>query len=240
MTPLSTTCPVEAMHIFQEGPGSIHDCSAVSFGSFDSISEQRVSTKLCNQADTRSENNVSARTPATTMASPTPPAATPSAPATPPYPVPPHTAFPPFYTLQPNPLTRSAQLATWSALVLAHCAHHRLFALTPRAAAAAPPFASRSLARALAPRDVAAVLDWMASAEGGFRAEWRDDDAAARRAREAARCWVYWRRPEEWAAAVEAWVEATGRRGSVLTLYEIAEGDAAASQGGTLVTFGAC
>jgi hypothetical protein len=43
---------------------------------------------------------------------------------------------------------------------------------------------------------------------------------------------VYWRRPEEWAAAVEAWVEATGQRGSVLTLYEIAEGDAAASQGG--------
>ena len=195
------------------------------------------------------------------MASPTPPAATPNpvplrappppstaplapppaptptgapAPATPPYAVPPHTAFPPFYTLQPYPLTRSAQLATWSALVLARGAQHRRVALTPRGAAAGPPVASRSLARALAPRDVAAVLDWMASAEGGFRAEWRDDDAAARRAREAARCWVYWRRPEEWAAAVEAWVEGTGQRGSVLTLYEIAEGDAAASQGGSL------
>lgn len=37
--------------------------------------------------------------------------------------------------------------------------------------------------------------------------------------------WVYWRTPEEWAALVEGWVDATGQRGSVLTLYELVEGD---------------
>ncbi|KAK3381366.1 ESCRT-II complex subunit [Podospora didyma] len=37
--------------------------------------------------------------------------------------------------------------------------------------------------------------------------------------------WVYWRTPEEWAALIEAWVEQTGQKGSVLTLYELTEGD---------------
>lgn len=37
--------------------------------------------------------------------------------------------------------------------------------------------------------------------------------------------WVYWRTPEEWAALVEAWVEETGQKGSVLTLYELTEGE---------------
>ncbi|KAL2015446.1 hypothetical protein VTK56DRAFT_5408 [Thermocarpiscus australiensis] len=37
--------------------------------------------------------------------------------------------------------------------------------------------------------------------------------------------WVYWRTPEEWAALVEGWVDATGQRGSVLTLYELVEGE---------------
>lgn len=37
--------------------------------------------------------------------------------------------------------------------------------------------------------------------------------------------WVYWKTPDEWAAAVEAWVEETGHKGAVMTLYELVEGD---------------
>lgn len=37
--------------------------------------------------------------------------------------------------------------------------------------------------------------------------------------------WIYWRTPEEWASLVEAWVEETGQKGVVLTLYELIEGD---------------
>ncbi|KAH7367560.1 ESCRT-II complex subunit [Plectosphaerella cucumerina] len=37
--------------------------------------------------------------------------------------------------------------------------------------------------------------------------------------------WIYWRTPEEWAALVEAWVDETGQKGVVLTLYELTEGD---------------
>lgn len=37
---------------------------------------------------------------------------------------------------------------------------------------------------------------------------------------------VYWKTPEEWAAVVEAYVDETAQRGSVLTLYELTAGDA--------------
>ncbi|CAK7200036.1 hypothetical protein SEUCBS139899_002724 [Sporothrix eucalyptigena] len=38
-------------------------------------------------------------------------------------------------------------------------------------------------------------------------------------------CYVFWKTPEEWAAAVEAFVDETAQRGSVLTLYELTAGD---------------
>jgi ESCRT-II complex subunit VPS25 len=45
------------------------------------------------------------------------------------------------------------------------------------------------------------------------------------------RVWIYWRRPEEWGVAVEEWVERTGQKGTVLTLYELLESDATIGQG---------
>ncbi|CAI4219999.1 unnamed protein product [Parascedosporium putredinis] len=38
--------------------------------------------------------------------------------------------------------------------------------------------------------------------------------------------WVFWRTPEEWAALVEKWVDDTAQRGTVLTVYELTEGEA--------------
>jgi ESCRT-II complex subunit len=67
----------------------------------------------------------------------------------------------------------------------------------------------------------------MASEAGGQRVEW----VGAAKGKTSERCWVYWRRPEEWAGLIEAWVEGTGQKGTVLTLYELAEGDATRSQG---------
>ncbi|KAJ3952200.1 hypothetical protein N0V92_011377, partial [Colletotrichum tropicale] len=37
--------------------------------------------------------------------------------------------------------------------------------------------------------------------------------------------WVYWRTPDEWAAAIEAWIDETAQKGVVLTLYELTEGE---------------
>lgn len=67
----------------------------------------------------------------------------------------------------------------------------------------------------------------MASSEGGNRAEWiTASGKVGKGGDDAGRCWVFWKRPEEWAAALEEWVERTGQRGTVVTLYEIGESDA--------------
>lgn len=65
------------------------------------------------------------------------------------------------------------------------------------------------------------------------RAAWVDATAKPRKGAAAAPdadVWLYWRSPEEWAALLASWVEATGQRSTVLTLYELLEGDAAQGQ----------
>lgn len=69
----------------------------------------------------------------------------------------------------------------------------------------------------------------MISPEGGRRAEYADPQKAKSGDGEVGaggKVWIYWRRPEEWADMLERWVEGTGQKGTVLTLYEIVESDA--------------
>jgi ESCRT-II complex subunit VPS25 len=145
---------------------------------------------------------------------------------------PPLYGFPPFFVLQPISTTRSSQLSSWSAFIQAYCQYHRLFTLTLADALSTPLFTNARLSRGLSLRDAKAVIQYMISAEGGNRAEWIPSSTAAGKARGAVedggsgRCWVYWKRPEEWAAALEEWVERTGQKGTVLTLYELTESDA--------------
>ena len=66
---------------------------------------------------------------------------------------------------------------------------------------------------------------------GGRRAEWIETSAAGGSHAPKSMAWIWWRRPEEWADIIADWVESTGQRGSVLTVYELVDGEAAASQG---------
>ncbi|RMZ69156.1 Vacuolar -sorting-associated 25 [Pyrenophora seminiperda CCB06] len=143
---------------------------------------------------------------------------------------PPHYSFPPFFTLQPVASTRSSQLASWSSLIQSYCRHNRIFTLSLIDALNTPLFNNTTLRRSLSLRDAKAILTYMASPEGGNRAEFISTSskkgAKAGEEGEGGKVWIYWRRPEEWAAALEEWVERTGQKGTVLTLYEIVEGDA--------------
>jgi ESCRT-II complex subunit VPS25 len=142
---------------------------------------------------------------------------------------PPHYSFPPFFTLQPVASTRSSQLASWSSLIQSYCRHHRIFTLSLIDALNTPLFNNAKLRRSLSLRDAKAVLTYMASLEGGNRVEFINTPGSKKKGGEegeGGKAWIYWRRPEEWAAVLEEWVERTGQRGTVLTLYEIAEGDA--------------
>jgi ESCRT-II complex subunit VPS25 len=140
---------------------------------------------------------------------------------------PPHYSFPPFFTRQPNPITRSSQYTSWSTFIQSYCRHNRIFVLTLIDALDSPLFHNKALGRKLSLQDARDIVDWMASKEGGERTEW----IGAGKGKTSEKCWVYWRRPEEWAGVVEAWIDGTGQKNSVLTLYELTEGDATVNQG---------
>lgn len=130
------------------------------------------------------------------------------------------TTFPPFYTLQPNLTTRARQLTLWSNLILSYFAHARSYRLS----LSSPPadlFANQSIHRALSEPDIRAVLDYMSLPANGARIEWIDGRSA---------CWVFWRTLAEWADLIYGWVDETGQKGSVLTVYELREGEAVGSK----------
>lgn len=157
-----------------------------------------------------------------------------------PFPFPREYSFPAFFTRQTNLNTLHAQLVKWAALVLAYCRHHRIFKLpltpdsgpsttaaaatsdlsAPAPASADELFHNRRINRRLALADVREVIDFMRK-DG--RAEYVSDGGDV--------VWIYWRTPEEWGTLIEAWVDSTGQKGTVLTLYELVEGEATESTG---------
>ncbi|KAL4959647.1 ESCRT-II subunit protein VPS25 [Aspergillus stella-maris] len=136
-------------------------------------------------------------------------------------------AYPPFFSLQPNTTIRHSQFQHWSSLIRSWCRHHRLFKLSLVDAIDGPLFRNAELKKQLALADARTVLDWMSRGDedggGGRRAEWVDGLAKTV-------VWIWWRRPEEWAALLAEWVENTGQKNVVLTLYELLEGEATISQ----------
>ncbi|KAK4077113.1 uncharacterized protein Triagg1_4080 [Trichoderma aggressivum f. europaeum] len=167
----------------------------------------------------------------TTTTSP-PPQLQPQQPSSPSFPFPREYFFPAFFTRQTNITIHHAQLTKWSALILAYARHHRLFRITISAAADSDLFFNRAIDRRLSPPDIREVLDFMRK-DG--RAEFIRPgasngaaDASSSSASDAASgdvVFLYWRKPAEWAALVEAFVEETAQKGSVLTVYELTEGE---------------
>ena len=134
-------------------------------------------------------------------------------------------SFPPFFTAQPNAQTRAAQLQKWSSLIQAYCRHQRIFRLVLVDALGSPLFHNPTLHKRLSPKDAKDVIDYMASREGDERAEWIGSQKD-----EARIAWIWWRKPEEWATLLEHWVDETGQKGTVLTLYELVDSEATEKQ----------
>jgi ESCRT-II complex subunit VPS25 len=166
-------------------------------------------------------------------------------------------SFPPFFTRQTNLTTHHAQLTKWSALILSYCAHHRLFkiSLSEAAGSAAAPassstalalsqlggqqeqqkveveelFHNRRLNRRLSHADIKEVVDFMRKDGRAEYVSSSSKDSAAGGGGDLV--WIYWRKPEEWAALVERWVDDTAQKGTVLTLYELTQGEGSRSTG---------
>lgn len=135
--------------------------------------------------------------------------------------LPTYASFPPFYTLQPNLTTRARQLVLWSNLITTYCAYHRTFKLS-LSSLPSDLFANPSIHRALSQPDIRTTLDWLSESQNGGRIEWI---APASRGERSSSCWVYWKTLAEWADLIYAWVDETGQKGAVLTVYELREGE---------------
>ncbi|KAK1782217.1 ESCRT-II complex subunit-domain-containing protein [Copromyces sp. CBS 386.78] len=150
------------------------------------------------------------------------------------YPFPREFFFPPFFTRQTNLTTHHAQLTKWSTLLLSYCRHHRLFrvSLSPDVL----PFHNPRINRRLALADIKSLIDFLRK-DG--RAEYvplgsgstKKDGSGSRGGggagggEDRGEAFIYWRTPEEWGSLIESWVEETAQRGSVLTVYELREGE---------------
>lgn len=131
------------------------------------------------------------------------------------FPWPQHYHFPPFFTRQPNAETNAARTQMWKDLILSYCKHNRIFTLNVREAVASSPlFGNEAISRRLQPSDANEILHLMASA--GL-AEWYVSDGN--------KLMIFWRKPSEWASLLYEWVDGSGQVDSVLTLYEIREGE---------------
>jgi ESCRT-II complex subunit VPS25 len=141
--------------------------------------------------------------------------------------------FPPFFTRQTQLTTRHAQLTKWSSLILSYARHHRLFRLSLSSASESDLFHNRRLDRRLQPADVREVVDFMrkegtveyVSGGGGGGDGSSGVVGGGGKAGAGDVVFVYWRKPDEWAALVEEYVEETAQKGSVLTVYELTEGE---------------
>ena len=76
------------------------------------------------------------------------------------------------------------------------------------------------------------VLEWMSSKEGGSRCEWIKKDGKKSLGEAAVKeAWIWWQYPSDWADEILAWVEGTGQKGVVFTVWELREGESTLGQG---------
>ncbi|RUS19644.1 vacuolar protein sorting 25 [Endogone sp. FLAS-F59071] len=113
--------------------------------------------------------------------------------------------FPPFFTAQPTLSTWEDQSSLWATVILAYYKHHRLYKLELNEA-------------------VSGGSELFANPRIKRSAEW-DTAGATGKQPQKTQCFIHWRKPEEWANYISSWASDNGMNNSILTLYELANGD---------------
>ncbi|WFD29942.1 hypothetical protein MSPP1_000956 [Malassezia sp. CBS 17886] len=161
-------------------------------------------------------------------------------------------SFAPFYTLQPNPQTAATQIDAWSQLIVAYCAAHGRFLLDAAGAweRTSDLFCDRDLDRALSPTTLQVIFARMVQQgravyepplprsvkpphAGSVPVDHRTQALSVQAAAAGAVptgvpgsvVLVLWRTPDEWGTLLYNWICDTGQNQSVLTWYELTQGD---------------
>ena len=127
---------------------------------------------------------------------------------------PPFFSYPPYFTLQPVKDTKDRQSKLWGELILSYCRHAKVFVVDVESDTF-PLFSNPSISRKL-PLEARRIFLEDLVALGG--AEWLDGTSKCQ-------CLIFWKRIQEWAAAIYSFVLTFGLQDSVMTLKELSEGD---------------
>ena len=125
-----------------------------------------------------------------------------------------HYNFEPFFTIQPNIETRRQQLKAWRQLIVDYYSAINQHVLDVNQAINDPIFKNDKIQRQLSSDSVRVILSELQS-NGVI--EWTD--------KKQDKCYVYWKRPEEWAQSILKWVEDKSMHNTVCTFYEIVGSD---------------
>jgi len=130
--------------------------------------------------------------------------------------------FPPFFTRQPNETTWASQRAIWVTLILDFFRYKRLWRLTlsPDTIDNLGIFTNTILKRKLKLDTLRETVTYMVS-QG--TAAWLPATGGKNALPTVAL--IYWRTPDEWADSIAEWIETMGQKNSILTSYEISQGD---------------
>ncbi|KAM3578955.1 hypothetical protein VKS41_008494 [Umbelopsis sp. WA50703] len=134
--------------------------------------------------------------------------------------------FPPLYTRQPTEATWQNQVKEWERIILAYYRAHRLYRLNlveDTVPGASPVFDNPRIKRRLAFETLEEIVNEMVLK--GV-AEWVSDSKASSKASHT-QALIYWRSPEEWATLLWNWINERGLNNSIMTVYEIANGELA-------------
>ncbi|KAJ2843175.1 Vacuolar protein-sorting-associated protein 25, partial [Coemansia erecta] len=129
--------------------------------------------------------------------------------------------FPPFFTRQPNESTWKEQRRMWCDLILAYFRHMRLSGMTLAEVVTEPPFSNRRIHRSLRVDMLREIVEELVKQGNACWTGPKNTNDA---------CLVFWRKPEAWASIIHQWVSDAGMLNTVLTFFELANGEDTADQ----------
>jgi ESCRT-II complex subunit len=114
--------------------------------------------------------------------------------------------------------------------VLAYAKAHKKYEWDVTEAANSELFNNQKIKRRLSPDGISAVFGDLVKRGNG---EWASSGSSKKRDKGAAqqRITLFWRRPEEWGAMIFKWVVENGKTNSVLTVFEIQQGEDVEKEG---------
>jgi len=122
--------------------------------------------------------------------------------------------MPPMFTLQPVLNTRKKQLQLWTDIIVEFSKFYKKFEYSLAEVAKSPLFNNSKINRKCNIDMIKTVFEELASQGYG---EWQN--------KEKTQITIYWKRPEDWGSLIYKWVSDSGKLNSVLTVYEIQQGD---------------